>query len=103
MTRGQQVTFAVDDDIDPAFDALNGELALHLVRRQRPAGRQHKANEFEIPGLEQRDRLLARQAIAEGLDIDCLTWTRVRNCHGWEYAPVARTESQVGGASLRDG
>lgn len=86
LTRLQDMRAPVDRDVDGALDALNRDLPRHAVWWQRPAGQENQAHDFQVGGLEQRDRLLLRQARAQRPHLYGLAWPGMQDCHGSEYA-----------------
>lgn len=81
LTRTKQLAGAFPRDLDLTFEALDGDLALNPVRRERLASHQHKANDFKCLGLEQRSCPFPLQTGTKRSDIDWLTRACVRDRH----------------------
>jgi hypothetical protein len=82
----QHLAAAMGADGDAAFDALDGDLARHLVRRHGVAGAQHQVHDFERVPVQQRRGLFARQPAATGLIAILMSalfaWVRVAAWRG---------------------
>lgn len=100
MACAQHMAPAFGRYFERAFDALDRDVPRHLVRRQRPAFQEDQPHHLEVPGLEERLRLLSREAATQRPDVDGLTGEGVFDGHGVEYARGLGPAS-IGGVGFR--
>ena len=73
LPRFERTALTIDGDVDPAFDALDRDLAGYAVRRQGFTRRQHQAHDFELLGFEQRGASFGREPGTKRPDVDQMT------------------------------
>lgn len=84
-TKDMAPTFS--RDIQCTFEALNRDVARHLVWRQCRTCHENQTHDLEVDGLEESGRLLLGKLVAQRLDVDGLTGTRVLDGHAASMRP----------------